>query len=204
MSLRFKQHGISRSHGRHSIGDQMARIEAKALDCSRKINYSADVINYIENPSKWSAPEQIPGYALKSTLANNSGNALRGQFFANKVFRHWEFGHVAVSFSRPYIYPGHKCLYFPIRYLTDDHKLYREIAIFKVDHEPTQKDADNLYLFIIYLLELYETEIKEEDDWCMSLMLRPLLDALAIQVFERQTKERSNRLLAAISKGGKS
>lgn len=202
MNRRLKQYGTSRSHGRHSIGDQMARVEAKVLECSRKINYSADVINYIENPSKWSAPEQIPGYALKSTLANNSGNALRGQFFANKVFRHRRLGHVAVSFSRPYIYPGHKCLYFPIRYLTEDQKLYREIAIFKVDHEPTQKEAENLYLFIIYSIELYETEIKEEKDWCMSFMLRPLLDALALQVLKRQSEERNNRLSAVIKEGG--
>lgn len=175
----LKNDGKSREKGSTPSSNDITKLKSSVKKISRKINYSADVINYIEKPSRWTKPVQISGYALKSTVANNSGNYLRGQFLANKIFHHWSLGKVAVSFSRPYIYPGHKCLYFPIRYLTEDGKLYREIAIFKVDHEPTQIDADNFYVFIIFSLELYDIEIKKKmigachscSDPCLMLLL---------------------------------
>lgn len=161
---------------------------------ARQINYSNDVLDFIENPSKWSKPTKTPKYALTCVSHQESGTPLRGKFIANTIMQHWSLGEIAVSFGRPYIYPGKKCIYFPVRYLTKDQRLYREIVCFPVDFEPTQQAALNLYTAQLFLAKRGTKYIIEESGWNTSFLLRPVIDALRVAILKRQLAEYNDKL----------
>lgn len=168
---------------------------------ARQINYSNDVLEFIENPSKWSKPTQTPNYALTCVAHNKSGEPMQGKFKAVAIMHHWSLGEIAVSFGRPYIYPGHKKIYFPVKYLTTDKKLYREIVYFSVKHEPTQQEVIQLYTALIFLTQYGDKRINEEAGWNSSFLFRPVMDALRTEILKRQLAECNERLYNLTKKG---
>ena len=180
----------------------MDTLTTHAKEVARKINYTTDVIDFIEHPSKWSNPTPTPGYALTCVAHKKSGALLKGKFVANTTFQHWSLGEIAVSFGRYFIYPGQKRIYFPVRYLTKDKRQYREIVFFSINHEPTQQEALNLYTALLFISEHGNTNIQEEIGWNTSFLFRPMMEALAVEVLERQLKERKDRFYNITGEGG--
>lgn len=168
---------------------------------ARQLNYSNDVLDFIENSSKWSKPTPTPDYALMCVAHKNSGKPSQGKFQAIAIMQHWSLGEIAVSYGRPYIYPGHKKIYFPVRYLTADRKLYREIVFFSVKHEPTQQEVIQLYTALIFITQYGDKQISAEAGWNSSFLFRSIMDALRAEILKRQLAECNERLDNIVKKG---